>query len=94
MIPGMEHCRGGGVPDAFGGVGGDAPTPDADHDLLSALEQWTEEGRTPERIVASQVEKGRILRTHPLCAYPAEARYKGRGDPNEAANFTCRAPPH
>jgi feruloyl esterase len=25
----------------------------------------------------------------PLCSYPLVARYKGSGDKNDAANFTC-----
>ena len=28
--------------------------------------------------------------TRPLCAYPEEADYVGRGDTNDAANFVCR----
>jgi len=27
-----------------------------------------------------------------VCAYPAEARYKGTGDVNDAASFTCVTP--
>jgi hypothetical protein len=27
--------------------------------------------------------------TRPACPYPQSARYKGSGDPNDAANFTC-----
>jgi hypothetical protein len=29
--------------------------------------------------------------TRPLCAYPQSAKYKGSGDPNDAANFMCAA---
>jgi feruloyl esterase len=91
MIPGMEHCRGGGVPDAFGGAGGDAPQVDPDHDMLSALERWTGGGPAPQRIVASQLKDGRVVRTRPLCARPAEARYRG-GDPEQASSFACAVP--
>jgi feruloyl esterase len=28
-------------------------------------------------------------RSRPLCAYPKQARYKGSGDINDAANFHC-----
>ena len=31
-------------------------------------------------------------RTRPLCAYPAYARYKGQGDPENAAHFVCTEP--
>jgi feruloyl esterase len=29
--------------------------------------------------------------TRPMCAYPEIPKYKGSGDTNEAANFTCAA---
>ena len=57
MAPGMGHCRGGPGPDTF--------------DALSALEAWVEEDRAPERIVASKLEGGEVVRTRPLCPYPA-----------------------
>jgi feruloyl esterase len=88
MAPGVDHCRGGAGPDLFGGAGGDAPSPDPDHDLLSALERWVDQRRPPERVIATRVENGRPVRTRPLCAHPARARYTG-GDPDEASSFTC-----
>jgi feruloyl esterase len=33
-----------------------------------------------------------VIETRPLCAYPQEAKYKGSGDTNDAANFVCAAP--
>jgi len=89
MVPGMLHCSGGAGPDQFGGSGGDAPVQDSGHDLLSALEDWVEHGRPPERIVASKVVDGQVVRTRPLCVFPAEARYKGAGSTDDAANFVC-----
>ena len=89
LAPGVLHCRGGPGPDQFGGAGADAPTVDADHDLLSALERWVDQGVAPSRIVASQLVNGRVLRTRPLCPYPEEARYSGSGDPDVAASYLC-----
>jgi feruloyl esterase len=89
MAPGVDHCRGGAGPDLFGGAGGDAPIPDAGHDLLSALERWVDRRRPPERIVASKSIDGRIVRTRPLCAWPLHARYVGHGSTDDASNFTC-----
>ena len=91
LVPGMEHCRGGGTTDLFGGVGSDAPVVDPDHDLLSALEHWVDQGIAPQRIIASQADADGVVRTRPLCAHPAEARYRG-GDPNDAASFACTIP--
>jgi tannase/feruloyl esterase len=78
MAPGMAHCAGGEGPDSF--------------DSLSALEQWVEQGKAPERIVAAHSTKGQVDRTRPLCAYPQVARYNGTGSIDDAANFSCGAP--
>jgi feruloyl esterase len=75
LVPGMEHCRGGPGPDSF--------------DALPDLVRWVEDGVAPERIVASRVEGGRTAFTRPLCAWPQQARYRGQGDPNDAASFEC-----
>lgn len=89
MVPGMLHCGGGAGTDQFGGSGNDAPIPDKDHDLLSALENWVEHNQPPDRIIASRVVEEKVVRTRPLCAYPAFARYKGTGDTDDASNFEC-----
>jgi feruloyl esterase len=78
MAPGMGHCQGGEGPDTF--------------DALGALEQWVEKGRAPERIIASQLSNGQVVRTRPLCPYPQVARYDGKGNPDDAASFTCHSP--
>jgi feruloyl esterase len=76
LEPGMGHCGGGEGPNQF--------------DMVAALEQWIEKGKAPSVIVASHATGGKIDRTRPLCAYPQVAAYKGSGDPNDAASFTCK----
>jgi feruloyl esterase len=78
MAPGMAHCSGGEGPDTF--------------DKLSAMEQWVEQGKAPEQIIASHSSNGKVDRTRPLCPYPQVARYQGSGRMDEAANFTCISP--
>jgi feruloyl esterase len=78
MVPGMGHCGGGEGPNAF--------------DMMSALEQWKERGRTPVRIVAAHRTAGKVDRTRPLCPYPQVAKYKGTGSIDDEANFTCESP--
>jgi feruloyl esterase len=78
MAPGMAHCGGGEGPNSF--------------DMVSALEQWVEQGRAPEQIVASHATGGAVDRTRPLCPYPQVAAYKGSGSTQEAANFACKTP--
>lgn len=78
-VPGMAHCRGGVGPDRF--------------DAVTAVVNWVENGVAPERLVATQLQGGKVRRTRPLCPYPQVARHVGRGDVNDAANFRCVTPP-
>ena len=43
--------------------------------MLPALEQWVEQKRAPDRIVANRKPDW----THPLCPYPQVATYQGKG---------------
>ncbi len=79
MVPGMAHCGGGPGPTAF--------------DMQTALEKWVEQGSPPEAVVATRslgVLNGIVDRSRPLCPYPKVAVYRGEGDTNDAANFSCR----
>jgi len=73
MVPGMFHCRGGGVPDQF--------------DMLSNIVAWVERNQAPESILARQMDGEKVVRSRPLYPYPTVARYSGTGDVNEAANW-------
>ena len=60
---------------------------------MSAAIKWVEQGVAPERIIASRVgTDGKVVRQRPVCAYPAEARYKGAATSNDAASFNCVTP--
>jgi feruloyl esterase len=103
MVPGMQHCAGGPGPDNFGELG-IAPVNDPQHNIYLALEQWTEKGTAPTTVIASKIEgempprsvrpgsAGKVRMTRLLCPHPQQAKYKGKGDPNEAASFTCENP--
>src|SRR5207302_845910 len=75
--PGMGHCGGGDGPNTF--------------DMVGALEQWVEQGKAPDQILASHSTGGAVDRTRPLCPYPQVAVYKGSGSTREAASFVCKA---
>ena len=77
MVPGMNHCAGGPGTDTF--------------DKVKVMEQWIEQGRKPAQIIASHLTGGQVDRTRPLCPYPQVAKYKGTGDTNNTANFSCVA---
>ena len=57
--------------------------------MMSALEQWVEQGKAPSQIPASRVRNGSTDRTRPLCPYPQVAESSGSGSTDEAKNFTC-----
>jgi feruloyl esterase len=77
MVPGMNHCAGGDGVTTF--------------DPLDVLEQWVEQQKTPDRIVATRSSSNAVVRSHPLCSYPQIAVYTGSGSTDEASNFVCKA---
>jgi feruloyl esterase len=81
VVPGMNHCSGGPATDKF--------------DMLPQLVEWVEQGKAPESVIASATTPAYFnatSRTRPLCPFPKQSRYKGSGDINDAANFSCQLP--
>lgn len=81
-VPGMNHCSGGPATDKF--------------DMLGPLVDWVEKGIVPETVTASARPENNERpsawsgsRTRPLCPWPKVARYKGTGDIESAASFSC-----
>jgi feruloyl esterase len=77
MVPGMQHCSGGPGATTF--------------DMIAPLDNWASHGNAPRSIIASKSANGQLIRTRPLCPYPQEARWKGTGSTDDAANFVCAA---
>lgn len=90
LVPGMGHCGGGTGATSFGNQGAPAPVADRQHDLLRALDAWVERGEAPDRLIASRVVDGKVVRQRPLCPYPQRAVYKDSGSTDDAASFECR----
>lgn len=88
MVPGMRHC-------SSDSVGGDTI------DYLTALENWVEKGQAPDALIGRNydwrgpitrtpifpLESDRVRLTRPHPMYPAHARYKGHGLPDEASSW-------
>ena len=97
MVPGMQHCLTG--PGAIDFAQYEIPKAavpdDAQHDVYLALEAWVEKGSAPESMIAAKydltADPPKLQMTRPICEYPKAAKYKGSGDTNDAANFTCAA---
>ena len=87
-VPGMNHCSGGPTVDQF--------------DMLAPLVAWVELGQAPASVIASARGAGNAggvnadvpagwsaSRSRPLCPDPQVARYKGSGDVESSASFSC-----
>ncbi|MEV6105958.1 tannase/feruloyl esterase family alpha/beta hydrolase [Streptomyces sp. NPDC051940] len=75
LAPGTAHC---------GLNKGDGTTDD-----LAALTAWVEQGKAPRTLPATLVNDAGQTVTRDLCGYPLVSRYKGTGDPADAASFRC-----
>jgi pimeloyl-ACP methyl ester carboxylesterase len=77
LIPGMGHCSGGPATDQF--------------DAVSALVAWVEENKAPAELMAKTAANSAWPnRSRPLCVYPKQAMYSGKGDIESAASFICK----
>jgi feruloyl esterase len=83
-IPGSGHCSMSGVgPNNF--------------DALEAMENWVEKDQAPDALPARLYSQNSPLvdpsktplRTMPLCKFPEMARFKGKGDVMDGANWSC-----
>ena len=82
--PGVSHIGNGLQADG-------SAVPDKE-DLLGALDAWVESGSAPETLTETSYTRTAPftpIATRPLCRYPLYPRYSGRGDPKQAASFTC-----
>ncbi len=76
LAPGVGHCG-----------GGEGAPPQAP---FQALQAWVEQGVRPETLAAVRRDQaGKVVRSRPLCRYPGVAKYKGAGNIDDAASFTC-----
>jgi hypothetical protein len=76
LMPGVLHCGGGAGPDVA--------------DWTTAIVDWVENGKAPERVVATKAAKGAVSRSRPLCPYPQKSVYSGTGSTDDERNFACR----
>ena len=84
VTPGVNH-PGNGL------LASGEPVP-AKVDLLGVLDDWADGGKAPG--ILTQVTLDRrapfpVTASRPMCLYPAFPRYDGKGDPKQAASFSC-----
>ncbi len=98
MMPGVGHCGVGPGPDNIGAERQTPVSSDPEHDAVSALVDWVEQGHAPAKIIATkfnatQDPSSGVRLQRPLCPYPAEAVWNGSGKSNEAGSFHCAMVP-
>jgi len=79
MVQGMGHCPGKAGPNAYY------------VDTFHIIQDWKERGIVPEDLIATHYVNGKEDRKVLVCQYPRVAIYKGSGDANDPANFSCKA---
>ena len=82
MVPGMGHCQGGpGIMTV---------------ETQDALERWVEDGKAPEYLSGTRFKSMNpadgVVFTRPVCPYPAQAAYDGKGDKSALSSFSCKVP--
>lgn len=91
-VPGMQHCAGGEGANVFGGVGLPSPSTDAEHNMLTGLVEWVEQGTAPDKFIAVHYTNNSptlpVEFSRPICTYPKSPVYVG-GDKDEASSFKC-----
>jgi len=82
MLPGVQHCFGG-------------PGPSSYSEMFTSLVAWVEKDAAPSSIVATKFKNDDpsqpIEMKRPMCPYPLEPTYDGKGDPKDASSFSCAA---
>jgi len=93
VLHAMGRARTDGVMRFYVGPGGGHNVTGTSHvDLLKVMEDWVDRGITPPTTLrAEKVDLGtlKVTRTMPACLFPAYARYRGRGNVNDASSFVC-----
>jgi feruloyl esterase len=90
MLPGTTHCSITGIaPNSF--------------DAIGTMENWVEKGEAPNAMTLSVADreftpgapKAVALKTPnytmPMCKYPQMASYSGKGDVQDAKNWSCKS---
>ncbi|MFC3052127.1 tannase/feruloyl esterase family alpha/beta hydrolase [Kordiimonas pumila] len=78
LMPGADHCDGGVGFESF--------------DALKLLDDWVENGKAPDAMIAQQKVDGEVVRERPVYPYPLEAKYKGEGSIDVPQNFESHDP--
>jgi feruloyl esterase len=78
MVPGMGHGVGTTGPENFS------------FDALAMVESWKQTGKAPEELIVNHYKNGMEVGKRLVCQYPKIAIYKGSGNTEDPASFSCK----
>src|SRR5262245_34148175 len=78
MVPGMGHGPGTTGPDNY------------NFDSLGIVEQWKQTGSAPDTLIVGHFKDGMEVGKRLVCQYPQVAMYKGSGNAEDAASYSCK----
>ena len=78
MVPGMEHGPGTNGAENF------------NFNALELLTAWKENAAAPDQLVVTHYKDGVEVGKRLICQYPGISVYRGTGNAEDPANFTCR----
>ena len=78
MVPDMGHCPGTAGPSAYYA------------DTFHLIQDWKEKGQPPDELIVTHYVNGKEDRKVLVCQYPRITTYKGSGDINAPANYSCK----
>jgi len=78
MAPDMGHCPGTAGPSAHYA------------DTFHLIQDWKEKGQAPDQLIMTHYVNGTEDRKVLVCQYPQTTTYKGSGDINDPANYSCK----
>ncbi len=78
MVPGMGHGPGTGGDENF------------NFDALGLIEQWKENGKAPDELIVTHFKNGKGIGTRLVCQYPKVAVYRGTGNVEDSASYSCK----
>jgi len=78
MVPGMAHGPGTAGAENF------------NYNALEVIEQWKQTGKAPEQLIFDHYKDGMQVGKRLVCQYPKVPTYKGSGNTEDPASFTCK----
>ncbi len=59
-------------------------------DALSVIESWKQTGKAPDQLIVDHYKNGVQVGKRLVCQYPRVATYKGSGNTEDPASYTCK----